>query len=131
MERKVLTFPVSSGASDAGAIEHMLASGEITPAQMPSTSTWSREKKLAAASFTSALINIRDYAGATHGVRRREVAQDVAWVMSEDTEWPYSFVRLCELFAIEPDWVRARVQEWLSEPRSRGGQRFSAHRHAA
>lgn len=131
MDKRVVAFPRSFGGPDAGAIEHMLASGEITPAQLPTNSTWSREKKLAAASFTSALINIRDNAAATQGRRYREMQQDVEWVMSDDTEWPYSFLRLCELFAMEPTWVRERVQAWLAEPRARTGQRFSAHRHAA
>lgn len=129
MEPKILAFPAPR--SDAGEIEHMLACGEIIPAQLSSASTWSREKKLAAASFTAALINIRDNAAAPQRRRQREVAQDVEWVMSDDTEWPYAFVRLCELFSIEPTWVRARVQHWLDHPHGRSGQRFSAHRHAA
>lgn len=128
MEGKVVKFPVSA---DGGVIEHLLAGGEIVAAQLPSASHWSREKKLAAAAFTSGLINIRDNAGTTSRRRAREVAEDVAWVMADDAEWPYSFVRLCELFALNPAWVRERVVAWLEEPQTRGGRRFSAHRHAA
>lgn len=128
MEARVVRFPASN---DGGVIEHLLAGGEIVAAQLPATSTWSREKKLAAAAFTSGLINIRDNASTPSRRRAREVAEDVAWVMSDDTGWPYSFVRLCELFSLNPDWVRERVVYWLEEPQTRGGRRFSAHRHAA
>lgn len=128
MEAKVVHFPTTS---DGGVIEHLLAGGEIVASQIPGRSFWSREKKLAAAAFTSALINIRDNAGSSHRRRSREVAEDIDWVMSEDSTWPYSFVRLCEVFSLNPVWVRERVHEWLEEPNSRAGRRFSAHRHAA
>lgn len=117
--------------ADLKVIEHMLARGEIVAAQLPQQSLWSREKKLAAAAFTAALINVRDNAHSTNRRRQREVLQDVAWVESDDAEWPYSFLRLCELFSLEPQWVRTRVQNWLATPQDTAGRRFSAHRHAA
>jgi len=131
MERKVLAFPNGAGGNDGGTIDHMLARGEIMPTQLPTACTWSREKKLAAAAFTSALINIRDNAVIAQGRRHREVQQDIEWVMNDDATWPYSFLRLCELFSMDAAWVRDRVRHWVAAPRSRTGQRFSAHRHAA
>lgn len=116
---------------DLKVIEHMLARGEIVASQLPQQSLWSREKKLAAAAFTAALINIRDNAHVTNRRRRREVAQDVEWVLADDTAWPYSFLRLCELFQLDPEWVRDRVRLWLEAPQETAGRRFSAHRHAA
>jgi len=130
MEAKIIMFP-SSGGGDVGVIEHMLAGGEIVAAQVPSSGSWSREKKLAAAAFTSALINIRDQAASAHPRRLREVTEDVDWVMADDFDWPYSFVRLCELFSMNPAWVRERVNAWLASPQTHTGRRFSAHRHAA
>ncbi len=132
MEAKVISFPqTANGGNDSNVIEHMLAGGEIVAAQIPTSSDWSREKKLAAAAFTSGLINIRDNAGSTSRRRRREVEEDLQWVLSDDAEWPYSFVRLCELFSMNPIWVRERVLAWLESPQTRTGRRFSAHRHAA
>lgn len=116
MEAKIIMFP-SSGGGDVGVIEHMLAGGEIVAAQVPSSGSWSREKKLAAAAFTSALINIRDQAASAHPRRLREVTEDVDWVMADDFDWPYSFVRLCELFDLETSWVRGVVVGWVGTPR--------------
>lgn len=123
---KVLTHDFEEEAS---VIVHMLASGEIVPAQWPSASFWSSEKKLAAAVLVSALVEIRDHhADATH---RKTVAEDLEWVYSNDTSWPFSFLRLCELFHLEPEYVRGMVRRWMAEGRERRYRLCSAHRHAA
>ena len=80
-------------------LEQFLAGGELLPSQLPSPSDWSAEKRLAAAVFSSGMM-----------------ARDLDWIESEDMDWPYSFLRLCELFALEPEWVRGVVQSWLSSP---------------
>jgi hypothetical protein len=49
--------------------------------------------------------------------------------MSDESEWPYSFVHMCQLFGLEPEWVRAQVRRWITVPTK--GRRFSTHRHAA
>lgn len=114
---------------EADVILHMLASGEIVPAQLPSASFWSPEKKLAAAVLVSALVEIRDHhADPGH---RKSVMEDVAWVNSDDASWPFSFLRLCELLRLEPDYVRGMVRRWLSEPKERRYRLCSPHRHAA
>jgi hypothetical protein len=121
---------VNAGWGDAplAVIEHLLASGEIVAAQQPDQRPWSPEKKLAAAVLASALVEIRDHhADPTH---RKTVAEDVAWVFSDDGSWPFSFLRLCELFRLDPEYVRSRVRKWLSEPQRRY-RLCSAHRHAA
>lgn len=110
-------------------IEHMLASGEIVPAQMAGASLWSPEKKLAAAVLVSALVEIRDHHGdPTH---QKTVREDVEWVFSDDGSSPYSFLGLCDLFHLDPDYVRGRVRKWLSEPAGRRYRLCSTHRHAA
>lgn len=32
--------------------------------------------------------------------------EEEEWVLADDTEWPFSFLRLCEAFGIEPDSLR-------------------------
>jgi hypothetical protein len=96
-------------------IDHLMSSGTLLPAQLPSASCWSPEKKLAAVVLASALVDIRDH----HGTRahRRRVAEAIEWVRSDDGEWPYSFLRLCALFDLEPEWVRDAVGRWIATPR--------------
>jgi hypothetical protein len=118
----------SSAGLDSNVIDHMLASGEMLPAQLPTASTWTPEKRLAAAVFTSALISIRDYSG--DPTRAETVAEDVAWVTADDVVEPFAFLRLCEVFALDPAWVRKCVARWRRSPRD-ARRPFSMHRHAA
>ncbi len=121
--------PVPMEHKDLAVIEHMLAAGEILPAQLPTKHLWSPEKKLAAAVFVSGLVEIRNHA---HNPSRwRRVQEELAWVFSEDLAWPYSFLRLCELFHLDPEYVRRMVRDWLRAPRSQRPKMCSAHRHAA
>jgi len=110
-------------------LEHWLASGEILPSQMPTSAFWSPEKKLAAAVFASGLVTIRNHAH--DPARRKEVAEDIAWVFSDDTSWPYSFLRLCELFRLDPGYVRRIVRTWIQEASPLRRKMCSTHRHAA
>jgi hypothetical protein len=107
----------SHGAVNApglAVIENLMAGGELLPAQLPSATNWSPEKKLAAAVLASALVEIRDHHGSP--AHRRRVAEALEWVQSEDSEWPFTFLRLCALFDLEPEWVRASVQRWIGTP---------------
>lgn len=121
----------STAGGDLAVIDHMLARGEMVAAQLPSCCHWTAEKKLAAAAFTSALLSIRDHSHSSNRKRRREAWDDLAWVQSADAEWPYSFLRMCEFFGVEPAWVRQRVQRWIRNPGAHDGRRYSTHRHAA
>lgn len=132
MQAQVIDLPRSHAMSgDVAVIEHMLASGEIVAAQLPSYSNWTPEKKLAAAAFTSALLNVRDHTHSANRRHQRDALEDIAWIRSDDAEWPYSFVRMCELFGLDPAWVRRRVDDWTRYPSIHHGRRFSTHRHAA
>jgi hypothetical protein len=111
-------------------VEDWLACGEILAAQMPSPSTWSPEKRLAGAVLASALVEVRDRRGEVGYARR--LREDLQWIRSDDTEWPYSFVPLCQLFGLEPSYVRQVVDRWLREPPVVRVRRMQApHRQAA
>jgi len=118
-----------SDGIDLGIIDHLLAGGEMVSAQLPRRSNWSPERKLAGAVFAQALIEIRDRHADPKYARR--VAEDLDWIASDDTAWPYSFVPLCELFGLEPDYVRLVVQRWLQQEAPTVYRQVSAHRHAA
>lgn len=105
----------SRGDVDAmahGVIAHLSAGGEIVPAQMDEGITWSPERMLAAAVLVDALLYVRE-----HHYKvgfQSEVTRDLAWIQSDDTDWPYSFVPLCHQLGLEPDFVRMVVRGWIS-----------------
>lgn len=115
--------------SDLAVIENMIAAGIVTSAQHPSPTTWSPEKKLAGAVLASALVEIRDHAGRPS--YKRKLEQDLEWIRSEESEWPFSFVRLCGLFDLDPDWVRGVAEVWAKTERRPGSRPPSAYRQAA
>lgn len=118
-----------SSSANAAILEHLMAGGEVVPCQMGVRSDWSAEKRLAGAVLSSALVEIRDHCG-DRGFRRR-VQQDLEWVASDDTEWPYSFVRLCQLFDLDPEWVRGIVRRWQRVPSKQGLRTYMPYRNAA
>ena len=109
-------------------IDDLMAAGIILPAQMSSPARdWSPEKRLAGAVLASALSDIRTLYG-QRGHQRR-VTEALDWVHSSDTTWPYSFLRLCGLFGLDPEWVRAEVMRWMVTPHRE--RRRMPLRHAA
>jgi hypothetical protein len=110
-------------------LEHMLAGGEMLSTQLPSVSDWSAEKRLAGAVLMAALVEIRDrHSDPSY---RRRVAQDMEWIQSDDVEWPFSFVRLCQLFGLDPVWVREIVARWRQAPHSAPRRQSTKYCHAA
>jgi hypothetical protein len=104
------------------AIEGLLAAGEIVPAQASSVCIWSPEKSLAAAVLATALTEIRDHYG--NPGRCNAIADELAWIRSDANDRLYSFLRVCELLNVDPDWVRETVNRWCEAGR-RGRARFT------
>lgn len=114
---------------ESGTVGHLLAGGEMVPAQLPSRSDWSPEKRLAAAVLLSTLTEIRDHH--SEAQYRRRLSEDVAWISSDDTEWPYSFVPLCQVFGIDTEYLRGLVKQWLQATAPRSRSCVTIHRQAA
>jgi len=118
---------IGDDGEQLGVLRALLTGGEILPAQLPSPSNWTPEVCLAAAVFVQAMADIR--------MRRRDgrdhiqVASAVRWVRSNDTAWPMSFLRVCELLQLDAAWVRESVSRWLYRDTASGWQR--AFRRAA
>lgn len=116
-------------AARGGQISHWMAAGEILPAQCPERSTWTPERKLAAAVLAAALEHIRLHH--TKPTHRRAVEEDLAWVFSDDETWPYAFVPLCQLVGLEPAYARESVQRWLADAAPPLRRAYYSHRSAA
>jgi hypothetical protein len=46
------------------------------------------------------------------GERRLHFRETADWFASDDTEWPFSFVTICQHLGIEPEYVRAGLRRW-------------------
>ena len=110
-------------------IDRLLSGGVILPEQQPKPSHWSPEKELAAEVLIGALTEVRDFEGDPS--HNRKVAEDLKWIFSDDTAWPYSFARLCAVFGLEPTWVRKVVLGWVIGSRAHSQQQSGQYRPAA
>jgi hypothetical protein len=118
-----------SSRTNAAIIEHWMASGALLPSQQPAPSDWSREKQLAAAVLTTTLLEVRDrHDDPAYG---KQIAEDLDWIHSDEAEWPFSFLRLCEVFALHPSWVRGAVEAWRATPATRPQRATQRYRQAA
>jgi len=63
-----------------------------------------RSPVLAAAVLLDAITKICE--PCDNSRRKREVSEDLEWVFSDETEGPFSFVRLCRLLEFEPSIIR-------------------------
>ena len=106
--------PFVLDSSEIPVVEHMLAAGTIVAAQAPAPTRWSPERRLAGTVLAAALVEVRDH----HDQPKYQgaIGQDLQWIFSDDSDWPFSFVRLCHAFGVEPEYVRTVVQRWLSSP---------------
>ncbi len=65
------------------------------------------ERRLALAVLWSALLDLQKYRFATGRRRQRLYMKAHEWVTSDDREWEFSFVRLCEEFGLDVAAARA------------------------
>lgn len=70
------------------------------------------EKRLMLAVLEEAVGTYQKYTLAS-GRRARRLASDVEeWFDSDDTTWPFSFVRICQALALESEYVRVGLRRW-------------------
>lgn len=103
---------------DLAVLDDLMAAGQILATQQASASNWTPEKRMAAAVLASALVEIRDHHA--NSSYRRRVGEDLEWIESAEVEWPYSFLRLCQVFDLDAAWVREVVRRWMARPTSNG-----------
>jgi hypothetical protein len=118
---------INPAAEQLSVLRELLNGGEILPSQLPSPSNWGPELVLAAAVMAQAMADVR--------LRRRDgrdhiqVSSALRWIRSDDTKWPLSFRRVCELLDLDPGWVRQNVRRWLDTSANQG--RHTPLKHAA
>ena len=44
--------------------------------------------------------------------KRVEAFKVEAWATSDDTDWPFAFVNVCNAVGLSPDYVRTSMRKW-------------------
>jgi hypothetical protein len=110
-------------------IDYLMAGGELLPSQAPAPSQWSAERGLMAAVLAVALVEVRDHHADPK--YKRAVDKDLEWIFSDDDDWPCSFVPLCQLCGLSPEYVRGVVTRWVGEGEQVERRPYFVHRRAA
>jgi hypothetical protein len=118
--------PLASGLK---VIDELMSSSVQLPSQTPRQSTWSAEMRLAAAVLGTTLLELRERHDDPS--RRRRIAESLEWIASDEVEWPFSFLRLCDVFGLDPGWVRGVVARWQQVSTNRRERMRPRYRQAA
>jgi hypothetical protein len=70
------------------------------------------ERNLLLAVLTDAILHYRALATTPEGTRRRELAESERWILSNERDWPFSFLNVCEALGIEPQPLRRGLVRW-------------------
>ncbi|HLK10571.1 MAG TPA: hypothetical protein VKW76_04270 [Candidatus Binatia bacterium] len=85
-------------------------SGEaILPVQFFPGPLASPEMRLLFAVLEDGLHVLRRYGASPRLRKRRIFTETVAWLLSDDLSWPFSFVNACQGLGIDAGWLRARM----------------------
>jgi hypothetical protein len=75
------------------------------------------EYLLAAAVLEDAIDCFQKHCDAQDTKARRLFADAAEWIASDDREWPFSYVNICELLDLHPDYVRTGLRSWRERRR--------------
>lgn len=79
----------------------------MNPAETYTSTACQRE--LAAGVLKQAAQDLRRFHDATHTVERELYLDAYSWLQSDDCEWPFSFLNVCQLLNLTPDVVRLEL----------------------
>ena len=95
--------------------EHPARDGERGIAAALTRDDGAPEEQLMRAVIEHAVRALRSAPCRRSRAARREVAEVRAWVLSDDTEWPFAFRSLCDALAVDVEALRQRLRPWLSD----------------
>lgn len=112
MSRSISTFRTNDTPRVPGFAEEHLPLTILHPAQF--RDIWngeghSPERELAAAVIEGAAADLRNYRYAKRRRRQRYYWQAYQWIASDDREWPFSFINLCETLRLSPAALREQM----------------------
>jgi hypothetical protein len=77
------------------------------------------EMRLALAILEDALRCVLRHHASRIAEQRLAAQEALQWMLSNDDAPPFTFVRICQLFDLEPDWIRQAVRQRLFATDSR------------
>jgi hypothetical protein len=108
--------------SDLGATSHILSSSVILPAQFygpaAGLDTTCGELALRRAVLEDA-IGCFQKQTVSSGRRAQRLAREAeAWLFANDYNWPFSFVNICAVLGLDPEYIRMGLRRWRQRPRT-------------
>jgi hypothetical protein len=71
---------------------------------------------LLSAILTDAVICFKKHGKETNPRARRLGQETEEWFFRDDSEWPFSFVSICEALNLDPNCIRRGLQQWRKTP---------------
>ena len=81
------------------------------------------EKRLMLAVLEEAVRTFQRCASARSRRGQRLFAEAEVWFASDETDWPFSYVNICDALALEVSALRAGLSRWLAANRGGGPSR--------
>jgi hypothetical protein len=78
------------------------------------------EKRLMLAVLEDAVGTFQKHAGTPNRRGQRLFAEAEDWFTSDQTDWPFAFVNVCEALSIEPEYLRRGLRGWQDRQRTLG-----------
>lgn len=72
----------------------------------------SPEHELMQAVLEAAVVDFRRYINARDTKGKKRFVDAEAWILSDDFAWTFSFVNVCEVLSIAPDYLRQALLGW-------------------
>lgn len=74
------------------------------------------EKRLMLAVLEDAVAVYRKHVHSRHPGGRALFTEAEEWIVSDDQEWPFSFVNICHTLDLDPDYIRGGLARWKKLP---------------
>jgi len=100
-------------------IERVLASPSVDVGQIPMhhrSRIDSGEARLALAILDDAIRCVLRHAESRLAHQRAEAVEALEWIRSDRSDYALCFVPICQLFDIDPDWIRGKIDSALKDP---------------
>jgi hypothetical protein len=94
----------------------------IVPARFLPQPIATPERRLLLAVLEEAVGTYQRYIMANDRRGHRLLADVDAWFACDDTQWPYSFVTICDALGLDPTYVRCGLALWAESHRSPSGE---------
>ena len=106
------SYNVSSGEH----IETLFQPDPLVPAQyldgFRRQSPLEPERELVLAMLEDAVVSFQKYLGSTREKEKRIFAEIEEWFGSDDREWIFSFLNVCDLLGLDADYLRKGISRW-------------------